>query len=71
MSAIELEALHRLSVSDKLTIIYDLWDDIAKENNERDIPSVHQVIITSRLEKINQGKATFTSWEEVKGKYIK
>ena len=65
----QLEKLHKLSRKEKFEIVHLLWDDIANEQEEMLIPSDHQTIIDERLAKINAGKASFKSWDDIKLKY--
>jgi putative addiction module component (TIGR02574 family) len=65
----QLEKLHKLSRQEKFEVVHLLWDDIAKEQDDMSLPSDHQRIINERLAKINAGKASFRSWEEIKRKY--
>ena len=65
-----LEIIHNLSRKDKFELVHLLWDDIAKEQDDMDIPDEHQKILTQRLERIQAGKASFRSWDEIKRKFI-
>ncbi|MEA3446389.1 MAG: addiction module protein [Bacteroidota bacterium] len=69
MEKMQLELIHSLTRNDKFELVQELWDDIAKEQNDLEIPEEHQKILDERLERIKSGKATFRSWDEIKKKY--
>ena len=71
MTKSQISELHKLPTNDKIRIVQDLWDDIARENDLNTISAEHKLILDQRIEKINSGKATFKPWSEVQAKYKK
>ena len=71
MNKIQLDELHRLPMKAKTKVVQLLWDDIAKEHAQGSLPPEHKRILDERLKEINEGNASFTSWEEVQKRYLK
>lgn len=69
MNKLQMAELHKLPVRDKLKIVHALWDDIAEEQSIDTLPAEHKRILQERLNKIDSGNATFSSWTEVQKKY--
>ena len=65
----ELKKLQQLSKEEKIEVVQMLWDDIARNQNQVDIPEEHKRILDQRLEKMQEGKAKFKSWDEISKKY--
>ena len=47
-----------------------LWDSIVSDPEEIEVPDHHKSIIEKRLKKLEQDKATGSSWEKVRQKYL-
>ena len=47
----------------------DFVEIIDVKEGKEDIPIEHQKLLDERLKKIESGKATFKSWDEIKKKY--
>ena len=62
--------LRTLSASDKLTLVTELWDDLA--SNPEDIPITPEQIaeVDRRLEEYRQNPSLGSSWEEVKARIL-
>ena len=69
MTKNQLEELHKLSKKDKIKLVQMLWDDIANDHDFVDLPDEHKRILDERLETIQQGKAMFKPWDDVRQKY--
>ncbi|NBC66403.1 MAG: addiction module protein, partial [Bacteroidetes bacterium] len=54
----------------KLILVEALWDSIASDPNEVEIPEHHKTIIEERLKTIEQDKQSGSSWEDVRQKYL-
>lgn len=65
----ELKKLQQLSKEEKIEVAQMLWDDIARNQNQVEIPEEHKRILDHRLNKIKQGKGNFKSWDEISKKY--
>jgi len=71
MTKVQMSELLKLSVKDKIRVVQTLWDDIANEQSIDKLPTEHKRIIEERLNKINSGRATFSSWAEIQKRYSK
>jgi putative addiction module component (TIGR02574 family) len=61
-----IKEIDNLSLSEKLILVEDIWDSIARNNAELPLPEWHRDILEERKRKIKTGKAEFISLEELK-----
>jgi hypothetical protein len=59
--------LAQMSVDDKLQAMELLWADLSKDPAQVLSPAWHGDVLRSRLEQVQQGKASFQSWESAMG----
>ncbi len=71
MTKSQISEIHNLPTNDKIRLVQDLWDDIAKENSLETISAEHKAILDERIDKLNSGTASFKRWSEVQAKYKK
>ena len=66
----KIPELRTLSASDKLTLVTELWEDLA--SNPEDIPITPEQIaeVDRRLEEYRQNPGLGSSWEEVKARIL-
>lgn len=62
-----INQINKLNTSEKLELMYQIWDSISDENYQ--INEETRIILDERLEKIAEGKAKYTNWEDLKKKY--
>ena len=60
------QELEVLSVSEKLQLVEDLWDSIAKSKTNINIPDWQKKELKHRKEKFLQNPESALSWSEVK-----
>jgi putative addiction module component (TIGR02574 family) len=65
-----LKELSQLNKSEKLILVEALWDSIASDPSDVEIPKHHKEIIEERLKSFDQDKESGTSWEEIRQKYL-
>jgi len=65
-----LDELSQLNKSEKLILVEALWDSIASDPSEVEVPEHHKAIIEERLKTLEQDKETGSSWENVRQKYL-
>jgi hypothetical protein len=58
--------LDKMSISDKISIMELLWDDICRNVPEFTLPLWHGDILKKREESLKQGKDEFEDWEKAK-----
>lgn len=66
----KIPELRTLSASDKLTLVTELWEDLA--SRPEDIPITPEQIaeVDRRLEEYRQNPGLGSSWEEVKARIL-
>jgi putative addiction module component (TIGR02574 family) len=69
MTEQQIEELHKLSREEKIQLAQMLWEDVANEQDNDNLPEDHKEILEERLSRINKGEAKFRSWEDVRRKY--
>jgi putative addiction module component (TIGR02574 family) len=67
----KIPELRNLSASDKLTLVTELWNDLA--SNPEDIPITLEQIaeVDRRLEEYRKNPDLGSSWEEVKARILR
>ena len=70
MTAAQIEELNKLPLKEKIKLVQQLWENIAKEQSYDKLPEDHKKFLNERLAKIKSGNATFKTWTEVKNKYL-
>jgi hypothetical protein len=55
--------LAQMSVDDKLQAMEQLWADLSKDPAQVVSPAWHGDVLRSRREQVQQGKASFQSWD--------
>jgi putative addiction module component (TIGR02574 family) len=60
--------LTQLSVSEKLSLIADLWQDIEQHPEAVPVPDWHKTELDKRLAERRQNSAAGRPWAEVKGR---
>lgn len=65
-----IEELSQLNKNEKLLLVEALWDSIASDPDEVEVPDHHKSIITERLKTLEQDKETGSNWEKVRQKYL-
>jgi hypothetical protein len=59
--------LAEMSVDDKLQAMELLWDDLSQNPEQVASPAWHGDVLRSRREQVQQGKASFQSWDAAIG----
>ena len=65
-----VKELRRLSTNEKLLLVEALWDSIAADPDQVEIPEHHKTILEERLQTLEQDKANGSSWDELRKKYL-
>jgi len=58
--------LEKMSMSEKISMMECLWDDICRNAKEYPSPEWHGEVLKQREKMIRSGAATFEDWEKVK-----
>lgn len=64
-----INELSQLNKNEKLLLVEALWDSIASDPEEVDVPDHHKSILEERLKTLEEDKKNGSSWKEVRQKY--
>lgn len=62
------EEIKKLSDAEKILLVEEIWDDIATHSKSNELSDAKKKEIDRRMADIKNGKAVFSSWDEVKAK---
>ncbi len=64
------EAARKLSIADRITLVEEIWDTIAEENQAFELTDAQKREIDRRLEssRVNPGQGR--TWEEIKAEFM-
>jgi len=65
-----IKELSQLSKNEKLLLVEALWDSIAADPEQVDVPEHHKTILEERLKSFEKDKAKGSSWDEIREKYL-
>jgi len=65
-----IDELSQLNKSEKMILVEALWDSIASDPSEVEVPEHHKAIIEERLKTLEKDKKTGSSWEKIRQKYL-
>jgi len=60
-----LQEIDRLTIPEKILLVEDIWDSIARSNAELPLPEWQKRELERRYAEYQEGKATLHAWEEV------
>lgn len=58
--------LRKMTTSDKLRALEDIWDDLQRTPEQIPSPSWHADVLRAREQRIREGKAQFRDWADAK-----
>lgn len=58
--------LSTMSVSEKVQLLEQVWDDLCKQSGEIPIPDWHVAILNERQRQIENGTMSVSPWSEAK-----
>jgi len=59
------ENLEKLSASEKILIVEELWDQLAKEDSSVAIPEWQKEELAKRKEQMQDGGGSFYTWPQI------
>lgn len=65
-----IQELSQLNKNEKMLLVEALWDSIASNPDQVEVPEHHKTILEERLKTLEQDKRNGSSWEEVRQKYL-
>ena len=60
-----IENLEKLSASEKILIVEDLWDQLAKVDSSVAIPEWQKEELAKRKEQMRDGEGSFYTWPHI------
>jgi len=66
MSTAEIE---KMSTSERLSAMEQLWDALCHEGKEPDSPSWHQDVLAQRQERMNSADAKFYTLDQIRDQF--
>ena len=66
MTSTELHELETLGVSERVQLVQDLWDSIARSNADLPVPQWQQDELSRRKQRFLQHPEEARSWDEVR-----
>ena len=66
----KIPELRKLSASEKLTLVTELWEDLASQPEDIPITSEQIAEVDRRLEEYRRNPSLGSSWEEVKARIL-
>ncbi len=64
------EAARKLSIPDRITLVEEIWDTIAVENQAFELTDAQQRELDRRLESSSAKPGQGRSWEEIKAEFM-
>ncbi len=58
--------LDKMTSRDKIAMMERLWDDLCRDPESVSSPTWHKKVLDEREERIKEGKAEFTAFDQVK-----
>ncbi len=65
-----IKKLTRLNKKEKIILVEALWDSIAEDPDQVDLPNHHKSILEDRLRSLEKDQETGKTWNEIKAKYL-
>jgi putative addiction module component (TIGR02574 family) len=64
------EAARKLSISERITLVEEIWDTIAEENQAFELTDAQKRELDRRLESSRANPGRGRTWEEIKAEFM-
>ena len=64
------EAARKLSITDRITLVEEIWDTIAEENQAFELTDAQKRELDRRLESSRANPSQGRTWEEIKAEFM-
>jgi putative addiction module component (TIGR02574 family) len=64
------EAARKLSIADRITLVEEIWDTIAEENQAFELTDAQKRELDRRLESSRANPGLGRTWEEIKAEFM-
>lgn len=68
MVKIDMDAIRRLSIPDRVRLVQDIWDSLQPSAEELPVTEAQERIITQRLAEHDADPSTAISWDELESR---
>jgi hypothetical protein len=58
--------LDQMTVSEKLRVLEEIWDDLCRNADDVPAPDWHGNVLSARQKRVQEGASQFTAWDEAK-----
>jgi putative addiction module component (TIGR02574 family) len=65
------EAAKKLSISDRILLVEEIWDSIAEENQAFELSDAQKEELDRRLDSSQKAPGQGRSWDEIKAEFMK
>jgi putative addiction module component (TIGR02574 family) len=65
-----IKELSRLNKNEKIILVEALWNSIASDPEQVDVPEHHKSILEERLQTLDKDTVNGKSWGEIRDKYL-
>ncbi len=62
--------INKLSVSEKILLVEEIWDSIANEEQSFDLTDAQRKTILKRRNELNENPAIGRRWEEIRDEFL-
>ena len=70
IKTIDIENISQMSIPERVLLVEDIWDSIAKSRQNISIPEEHKAILDKRFEAFKSDPTAGSSWEDVKERIL-
>ena len=64
------EAAKKLSISDRIVLVEEIWDTIAEENHAFELTDAQKRELDRRLDSANRNPGQGRTWDEIKAEFM-
>lgn len=61
--------INKLSLSEKIILVEEIWDSIASEEQSLDLSELQRKTVSNRSSELSTNPDLGRNWEEIKGEY--
>jgi len=58
--------LDQMTVSEKLRVLEEIWDDLCRNAQDIPPPAWHADVLRARENRVREGTSQFTAWDQAK-----
>lgn len=62
---ISLPEIKQLSIPEQILLVEEIWDNIARETSQVELPAWHEAILDTRWENYLKNPGQTVSWEQI------